>query len=101
VLAGEEPEQQEMVEGDHMQQEQSDDTNPPQEHQCMHISLNALNDNINSISILVNIGGKLARALVDTGSSSTFMDLQFALQTSCKILQDETRAVKVAGGGVL
>jgi hypothetical protein len=95
VLAGAEPEQQEMVEEDHMPQEQSDDTDPPQEHQCMHISLNALNDNINSISILVNIGGKLARALVDTGSSSTFMDLQFALQTNCKILQDETRALAV------
>jgi hypothetical protein len=29
------------------------------------------------------------------------MDLKFALQTNCEIIQDVTQAVKVAGGGTL
>ena len=68
----------------------------------MTISAQAMrSDNSNTISILVNIGGKQGIALVDSGSNSTFISLQFALQTSCTILKDATRAVTVAGGGIL
>lgn len=68
----------------------------------MRISLQAMQaDSVNTISIAVTIGGKQAIALVDSGSNSTFMSLQFALQTSCTILKDRNRAVTVAGGGQL
>lgn len=50
---------------------------------------------------MITVGGKQAMALIDSGSNSTFMNLQFALQTSCTIVKDKTRAVTVAGGGKL
>ena len=49
----------------------------------------------------VSVGGKQAIALVDSGSNSTFMILKFALQTSCTIIKDQSRAVTVAGRGKL
>lgn len=69
----------------------------------MRISLQALETgSVNSISILVAIGGKQATALVDSGSNATFMSLQFPLQTDCNILiKDTTRNVTVARQGKL
>ena len=58
-------------------------------------------DNVNTISILVQIAGKQGIALVDSGSNSTFISLKFALTTSCTILKDTTGAITVAGGGTL
>jgi hypothetical protein len=61
------------------------------EEQCMKISLQAMQaDSVNTLSISVNIGGKIAIALVDSGSNSTFMSLQFVLQTSCNIFKDKS-----------
>lgn len=100
VLTGEDPteqpkEQEELEEHEILEQ-------PQTEEHCMTISAQAMqSDNVNTISILVNIGGKQGIALVDSGSNSTFISLKFALQTSCTILKDSTRAVTVAGGGTL
>lgn len=58
-------------------------------------------DNVNTISLLVQIGGKQGIALVDSGSNSTFISLKFALSTNFIILKDTSRAVAVAGGGCL
>lgn len=68
----------------------------------MRISAQAMDpDSVNTISILIQVGGKQAVALVDSGSNSTFMNLSFALKTSCTILKDKSRSVAVAGGGKL
>lgn len=68
----------------------------------MTIPLQAIQaDSVNTLSILVIVGGKQAIALVNSGSNSTFMSLQFALQTTCTIVKDRSRAVSVAGGGKL
>jgi hypothetical protein len=98
LLTGEEMERhQDIPEGNQETEEQA-----TEEENCMQISLQAMSAvPVNTISIILHIGGKQAVALIDTGSTSTFMNLQFALKTSCKILQDDMRAVKVAGGGKL
>jgi hypothetical protein len=68
----------------------------------MRISAQAMDpDSVNTISILIQVGGKQVVALVDSGSNSTFINLQFALKTSCTILMDKSRSVAVAGGGKL
>lgn len=69
---------------------------------CMQISLKAMEvDSVNAMSVLVSTEGKQAMALVDYGSNSTFMNLSFALKTSCTIIKDKSRPVAVAGGGKL
>ena len=100
LLTGEEPtdsstEQEEITETEQAEQQ-------PVDENCMHISLQAMSTSrVSTLSVLVNIGGKQAVALVDSGSNSTFMNLKFALTTSCSIVRDTSRAVAVAGGGVL
>jgi hypothetical protein len=98
LLVGEEPEQS----PDTCLHETKEETELEQpQQQCMHISINALSDSVSSIRILVQIGGKQAVALVDTGSSSTFMNLQFALQTNCEIIKADSQPIAIAGGGTL
>jgi hypothetical protein len=62
-------------------------TNDPQQHQLMHISVQALSGTTSgdTIAVVINIGGKRGLALVDTGSTNTFIDLNFALKTNCEI----------------
>ncbi|KAE8814257.1 hypothetical protein D1007_08315 [Hordeum vulgare] len=73
-----------------------------QEENCMTLSAQAMkSDDVNTISLLVQIGGKQGIALVDSGSNSTFISLKFSLSTNCTILKDTSRAVAVAGGGTL
>ncbi|XP_044448015.1 uncharacterized protein [Triticum aestivum] len=100
VLIGEEPTEQpteqEVLEETELEEQ------PQTEEKCMTISAQAMqSDNVNTISILVQIGGKQGIALVDSGSNSTFISLKFALSTNCTILKDTSRAVIVAGGGTL
>uniref|UniRef100_A0A8R7VF59 Reverse transcriptase domain-containing protein n=1 Tax=Triticum urartu TaxID=4572 RepID=A0A8R7VF59_TRIUA len=100
VLTGEEPTEQptkqEVLEETELEEQ------PETEEKCMTISAQAMqSDNVNTISILVQIGGKQGIALVDSGSNSTFISLKFALSTNCTILKDTSRAVTVAGGGTL
>jgi hypothetical protein len=82
-----------------MQQEQP--TEQPQ--QLMHISAHAISGKStgDTIAVVICIGGKRGLALVDTGSTNTFMDVHFALKTKCEILNNPTKTVKVAGGGAL
>jgi hypothetical protein len=54
--------------------------------------------------LIVFIGGKRGLALVDSGSTDTFLDYTdytFACKLNCKIQTIESRQVKVAGGGYL
>lgn len=100
MLTGEEPtdqssEQEEVIETEQPEQTQN-------EENCMHISLQAMSaSTVSTLSVLINIGGKQAVALVDSGSNSTFMSLKFALTTSYSIIKDQSRTVTVAGGGIL
>jgi hypothetical protein len=69
----------------------------------MHIYVQALSGKSSgdTIAVVINIGGKRGLALVDTGSTNTFIDLNFALKTNGEILNNMAKTVKVAGGGSL
>jgi hypothetical protein len=54
-----------------------------------------------TFSLIVSIGGERGIALVDSGSSHTFMDYTFASKLSCEITSIKSHRVKVAGGGHL
>jgi hypothetical protein len=54
-----------------------------------------------TFSLLVLIGGRKGVALVDSGSTHTFMDYSFATNTSCVITSAPSQSVTVAGGGKL
>lgn len=101
LLTGEEPASNDTPQEDDTEPEPEPlpEAQPQQVSQFMHISQQAFSDNVSSICIVLTIGGKQAVALIDTSSSSTFMNIHFALQTKCDIIQDDSRAVKVAGGG--
>lgn len=100
LLTREEPmdssnEQEEVIETEQQEQQSADENS-------MQISLQAMSSSrVSTLSVLVTVGGKQAVTLVDSGSNSTFMNLKFALTTTCSIVKDKSRAVAIAGGGVL
>jgi hypothetical protein len=51
--------------------------------------------------VLIQVQGKQAIALIDSGSSNSFMDLSFAIKSNCLLQAAKARDVKVAGGGLL
>jgi hypothetical protein len=55
---------------------------------------------IATFSLLVNIGGRKGIALVDSGSTDTFIDYT-ACKTNCIMSSIASRKVKIAGGGHL
>lgn len=69
----------------------------------MQISLQALGKKPTSATFTfqVHIWGKCGIALVDSGSSHTFMDMQFAAKTSCTTVHHPMETVMIAGGGQL
>ena len=77
--------------------------NTTHQTQLMNISLQALGaqHSTTTPTVLISIKGKKAIALIDSGSSNSFMDLSFAVKCGCTLVQDEAREVKVAGGGIL
>lgn len=52
-------------------------------------------------SLLLNLGGYQAVALVDSGSSHTFMNYVFSIAANCHLNSTPTKRVSVAGGGQL
>jgi hypothetical protein len=54
-----------------------------------------------TFSIVVTLGSKKGLALVESGSTDTFMDYTFANKSSCHIEVTASKKVKVAGGGYL
>lgn len=88
--------------------EQPDDhtapvTSPTEEEQCMQISSQAVGKKTTakSFSLQVQIGGKCGIALVDSGSSHTFIDMKFTVKTTCHTVPTPMETVLVAGGGTL
>jgi hypothetical protein len=65
----------------------TEQTSDPQQQQSMHISVQALSGKSSgdTIAVVINIGGKRGLALIDTGSTNTFIDMNFALKTNCEI----------------
>jgi hypothetical protein len=79
------------------------DSNQQQTPQLLLLSADAANGTSlpATFSVVVIIGGQRGIALVDSGSTDTFMDYSFANQSSCHIISTTSQAVKVAGGGFL
>jgi hypothetical protein len=69
----------------------------------MSISLSAMEgiQGEETISLCVVIGGMNATALVDSGSSNTFIDYDFAVKLNLPMRNTTARTVTVAGGGTL
>jgi hypothetical protein len=78
-------------------------TSPSTEEQLMQISLQAVQgkNSPNTFTLSVLIGGKTATALVDTGSTHTFIDLKFTTKINYKTVSNTLEKVLVAGGGEL
>ena len=54
-----------------------------------------------TLSVIVQIAGQKAIALIDTGSTNTIIDSEFIKQTALKPQQTQANKVLVAGGGEL
>lgn len=78
-------------------------TSPTEEEQLMLISMQAIKGKsiAATFTLWVNIGGKRALALVDSGSTNTFIDMSFATKTNCTITKNNLQPVHIAGGGKL
>jgi hypothetical protein len=74
-----------------------------QENQLMSITDQAVDVALptNTPCVQITIGGKRTVALLDLGSTSTFIDQQFAIKANCPLMQASARAVQIAGGGSL
>lgn len=69
----------------------------------MQIYLQALKGvpSVATFSVIITLKGRRGVALVDSGSSHTFIDLKFAASAQCVAQNNELQKVKVAGGGIL
>lgn len=54
-----------------------------------------------TFSVMIKVNGKKAVGLVDSGSTTTFMDSKFAIKSQCTLENTKMRKVIVAGGGEL
>lgn len=77
--------------------------NAPAKTELMHLSTHAVEGTAGTatFSLLVQINGHQAVALVDSGSSHTFMDHAFAIKSNCPLQSGPTKKISVAGGGHL
>jgi hypothetical protein len=71
--------------------------------QLMSITGQAVDDPTptNTPCVFITIGGKRMVALLDSGSTSTFIDQSFALKANCPLLPAPHTQVQVAGEGTL
>jgi hypothetical protein len=86
--------------------EEPPDSNTAQtseDNKLMQISVQAVRGHPanNTFTLPVLIAGKIAIALVDTGSTHTFMDLKFSTKIKCTTTSNTVEKVVVAGGGEL
>lgn len=52
-------------------------------------------------TVVIHINGKRAVALLDSGSTSSFLNQDFAINANCQLLPVKPRTISVAGGGTL
>ena len=76
---------------------------PQQQETLMQISAEAIHGmpGDTTLSVLVKVGGQQAVALIDTGSTNTFLDTEFIKRTKLPVEQTAAQKVLVAGGGEL
>jgi hypothetical protein len=75
----------------------------PPPPQLLMISSHVVNGTFSAaiFSLILFIGGKRGLALVDSGSTDTFLDYTFARKLNCNIASTHPKRVKVARGGYL
>lgn len=71
--------------------------------ELMYVSLNAVHDTTrpDTFSVIIQINGNKAVELIDSGSTSTFMDMDFAVKIQCPLMTSKIKRAVVAGGGEL
>jgi hypothetical protein len=74
-----------------------------QHTQLMSITSQALDATVPTATpcVFITIGGKRTVALLDSGSTSTFINQAFAIKSNCTLLSAPWQEVQVAGGGKL
>jgi hypothetical protein len=79
------------------------DNTPGKSSELMHLSIHATKGTASTttFSLLLNIGGYQAVALVDSGSSHTFMDQAFSVKSNCHTRAASMKKIAIAGGGHL
>lgn len=75
----------------------------PEDEQLMMISHHAVKGTTNhaTFSLITSSGKRKAMILVDSGSTNSFMDYEFAVRSNCQLRYRPTKKVVVAGGGEL
>lgn len=73
------------------------------EEELMFVSLNALQGTSrpDTFLVIILINGRKPVGLIDSGSTSTFMDQEFAIKSQCPLKISEVKKVVVARGGEL
>lgn len=82
-----------------VEEKQPEDTNA----ELMSISQSAVEGTTrpDTFAVIIKINGSNAVGLVDSGSTSTFMDQEFAVSAHCPLKCTKSKKVVVAGGGEL
>lgn len=73
------------------------------QEELMFVSHNAVYGTTrpDTFSVIIQINGRRAVGLVDSGSTSTFMDQDYAVRNHCPLVSTDAKKVVVAGGGEL
>lgn len=73
------------------------------QEELMYVSQNAMQGATrpDTFSVIIQINGRRAVGLVDSGSPSTFMDQEYAIRNNCPLVSTDSKKVVVAGGGEL
>uniref|UniRef100_A0A453NRI9 Reverse transcriptase n=1 Tax=Aegilops tauschii subsp. strangulata TaxID=200361 RepID=A0A453NRI9_AEGTS len=101
LLQQDNPEQIVIDQEEIQQQEQQENTE--EEEQAMFISAHAIGHQlaVPTPTAIIYINGKRAVALLDSGSTSSFINQDFAVKANCQLLPVKGRTIAVAGGGKL
>jgi hypothetical protein len=85
------------------QQREMEEQTLQQEPHLMSITEQALETHpaTSTPTVCITIGGKRTVALLDSGSTSTFIDQSFAIRANCPLQSAVWQEVQVAGGGTL
>jgi hypothetical protein len=83
--------------------EQAEPAVAAQAEQLLQLSIEALHGipGEGTLSVQICLGGKQALALIDTGSTNTFLDRAFATTHHLQVVPTPIKKVMVAGGGEL
>ncbi|XP_044318611.1 uncharacterized protein [Triticum aestivum] len=91
-----------VIDQEEIQQEEQQETTDEGE-QAMFISAHAIGHQlaVPAPTAIIYINGKRVVALPDSGSTSSFINQDFAVKANCQLLPVKGRTIAVAGGGKL